>query len=289
MTKPANNNQNKVSFGKRSEKRFQRFKDFNEFYTKAKEIFEPYKNKGERERFFEAYNMLCVVPGSRAGANESNIVDVFWGSCIFDKEESSSSRKKTFHLKSESGATLFFIKNDNGYVSIHLYPAHTETMHPIEDFIIWREQIDPSKLLKKCFQYRCWRVFMAYMEVTSLNGDPTIAQRLQVWYLRKFKCTFEDKKQVPVKFMTYTKKVGTWILTVAFSGLAIFLLQLWLQQNPSEHENVKEIKESTVRTIYVLDSLKQIVVEIKKNQDSLIKTQRQTISAPPTGQEEMIE
>ena len=285
MTQTANNDPNQVAFGKHSEKRFQRFKDFNVFYAKAKEIFEPYKNKGDRERFFEAYNMLCVVPGSRAGANDGNIVDVFWGQCVFDKAVTG----KTFRLKSESGATLFFIKNDNGYVSIHLYPAHTETMRPIEDFIVWREQIDPSRLLKKRFQDKCWSVFMSYMEVTSLNGDPTIAQRLHVWYLRKFKCTFENQKQMPVKFVAFVKKVGTWFLTVAFSGLAIFLLQLWLQQNPAEHENVKEIKESMFRTIHVLDSLKQEVIEIKKNQDSLIKTRSHTISTPTTDKKDMIE
>ena len=126
---------------------------------------------------------------------------------------------------------------------------------------------------------------MAYMEVTSLNGDPSIAQRLHVWYLRKFKCTFENQKQMPVKFVAFVKKVGTWFLTVAFSGLAIFLLQLWLQQNPAEHENVKEIKESTFRTTHVLDSLKQEVIEIKRNQDSLIKTTIQINTTPPLCQE----
>lgn len=112
---------------------------------------------------------------------------------------------------------------------------------------------------------------MAYMEVTSLDGNPNIHQKLYVWYLRHFKYVVVDKKETPLKYKVTLKKIGWWVSTVTFSGLAIFLLQLWLTPNPSEHQNIQDIRSSVVQTEAVIENLQEEVTAIKESQDSLIK------------------
>lgn len=262
----------RIELSKRAKNRNKRFNDFETFYGKAKEIFYPYKESGDRERYFESLYNLAVCPGSRMGGRESRVVEFFWGHRLFDKTEGVSADLR-WHVKfeSEAGATMFFFKNDDGYVSIQLYPAHTDNRRPIEDFIFWEMRVDPSKLLKARFQRHCWKSFMAYMEVTSLDGDPDIFQKLHVWYLRHFKYVIVDKKETPLKYMVALNKIGWWVSTVTFSGLAIFLFQLWLTPNPSEHHNIQDIRNTAIQTETEIENLRGEVTAIKESQDSLIK------------------
>lgn len=260
----------KVELSQKALKRNQRFKDFDTFYKNAKTIFGPFKIKGEREEYYEALYNLAICPGSRYGGRESRIVEFFWGNRLFDKNEGVNNEGQlNVKFESESGATAFFFKNDDGYVSIMLYPAKTGQRSPIEDFIIWKHRVKPSHLLDKCFQERCWKAFMAYMEVTSLDGAPTIFQRMHIWYLRNFKQIVIDKKSAPIRFHMFLKNVGTWVLTVGFSGLVIFLLQLWLSPNPAEHQNIQDIKQSVIETKKIIDGIKEDISSIREIQDTL--------------------
>lgn len=262
----------KIELTESAQKRNKRFDDFDVFYKKSKEIFEPYKTKGEREQYYEALYQLAVCPGSRMGGRESRVVEFFWGNRLFDKTEGlSPDLRREVKFESEAGATMFFFKNDDGYVSIQLYPAHTENRRPIEDFIFWKLRVEPSCLLKSRFQKHCWKAFMAYMEVTSLDGAPSLYQKVYVWYLRHFKNVVVGKKETPVKALSFFKKVGTWVMTVGFSGLVIFLLQMWLQPNPAEHENVKEIANSISNIESNVEQLKSGIERIESNQDSIIQ------------------
>ncbi len=254
--------------------RSQRFKDFEFFFQKAKEIFEPFKYNGDRERYYDDFYNLAVCPGSRMGGLESRIVEFFWGKRLFDKNESiNQDGRRSIHFESEDGTTMFFFKNDNGYVSIQLYPDHTEHRSPIEDFIFWRMEVNPSQLLKQRFQKRCWRAFMAYMEVTSIDGAPTLYQRIQVWYYRNFKRVVVNKKSIPPRYLLFLNKVSTWVMTVGFSGLVIFLLQIWLQPSPSEHKNILDVKNSVQNVEKTIKQLQIDVSRIECNQDSIIKIQ----------------
>jgi len=268
----------RIELSERSKARNRRFENFEKFHKCAREIFEPFKTRGEREKYYDALYMLCVCPGSRMGGRESRIVEFFWGNRLFDKNEGlSQDGHRSIHFESEAGATMFFFKNDDGYVSIQMYPAHTEHRHPIEDFIIWRMAVNPSRLLKKRFQKHCWRAFMAYMEVTSIDGAPTFWQRIQVWCYRTFKHVVVDKKEIPLRYVSFISKIGTWVLTVGFSGLVIFLLQLWLSPNPSEHQNILDIRQSAIQTETMIEYLKNEVSCIKYSQDSLINVMNESM------------
>lgn len=260
----------RVELSKEAKKRLKRSDAFDEFHKKAKEIFEPFKENGEREEYFEALYNLAVCPGSRMGGRESRIVEFFWGNRIFDKTEGlSADLRRKVKFDSEAGASMFFFKNDDGYVSIQLYPAHTDNRRPIEDFIFWRMRVNPSCLLKNRFQKCCWRAFMAYMEVTSLDGCPSLFQRIHVWYLRHFKHVIIEKKETPIKIVVALQSFFKWVSTVTFSGLAIFLLQLWLIPSPSEHQNIKDIRESAMKMENEFEDIKEEIKDIRENQDSL--------------------
>lgn len=231
----------RIELSEKAKNRNKRFADFEKFYSQAKNIFEPYKLNGERERYYQSLYMLCVCPGSRSGGCESRIVEFFWGKRIFDKNESlNAGGRSSVHFLAETGATMHFFKNDDGYVSIRMFPAHTDQLHPTEDCIFFEKSLNPSCLLQKNFQKRCWSAFMAYMEVTSLDGNPTLWQKLKVWYYRNFKYVIEDNKELQLRYVSFLKKVGTWVLTIGCSGLVIFLLQLCFSKNSFEHRNIED-------------------------------------------------
>lgn len=197
----------RIEQSKQAKKRNKRSKDFETFYNQSKDIFEPFRTRGDREKYYQDLYMLCVCPGSRSGGCVSRIVEFFWGRRIFDKNQSlSNDGRRSLHFEAETGVTMLFFKNDDGYVSIQMYPACTEQHRPTEDFIFWKKSVDPSRLLQKSFQKRCWDAFMAYMEVTSLDGDPTLGQKLRVWYYRNFKYVVEDNKELPLRYVSFLKK-----------------------------------------------------------------------------------
>lgn len=261
----------RIELREKAKKRNKRFEDFETFYNQAKDIFEPYRLKGEREKYYQDLYMLCVCPGSRSGGCESRIVEFFWGKRIFDKTQSLSKDGRRFlHFVAETGATMLFFKNDDGYVSIQMYPAHTDQRRPTEDFIFWKRSVNPSRLLQKNFQKCCWSAFMAYMEVTSLDGDPTLWQKLQVWYYRNFKYIVENNKELPLRWVSFLKKVGTWVLTIGCSGLVVFLLQFCFPKDSFEQRNIKDIRDTVIKTNHHIKKIQDEVNMIKMNQDSMI-------------------
>ncbi|MBP7359777.1 MAG: hypothetical protein KA955_10645 [Prevotella sp.] len=122
-----------------------RNKDFDTFYDESKVIFRNLQQSDRRTEKFERVYMLNVCPGSRCGGENKRVVEVFWGSRIFEIET------QGIHWKSltEQGSSLFFYRNDTGHVTISLYPAYTDFRKPIEDSITLYRWLDPLKLKKK--------------------------------------------------------------------------------------------------------------------------------------------
>lgn len=95
-----------------------------------------------------------------------------------------------------------------------------------------------------------------------------------MWYLRHFKNVVVDKKETPIKALSFLKTVGTWVMTVGFSGLVIFLLQMWLQPNPAEHGNIQDIKGSVQKVEQTIRQVQNDVTRIECNQNSIIQNQK---------------
>lgn len=221
--------------------RQERRNDFDEFYNSAKDTFITFRDNDVKAEKFERIYMLSVCPGSRAGGNNNRIVEVFWGSRPFETITQGNSWKSL----TEYGATLLFERDDSGFVMISIYPAGTKNKKPIESSISLKLWIDPIELKSKSFLKSLWNDFMAYMEYTSLDGNPTLWQRLRISYLRNFKHLVVDKKWQPIKFSEFSKDVLKWILTVGLSGVIIYFVTLFTQPKTTETEiQLKEVNKN---------------------------------------------
>lgn len=232
--------------------RQERKNDFDEFYNSAKDIFIAFRDQDERAEKFERLYMLSVCPGSRAGGNNNRIVEVFWGSRPFETITQGNSWKSL----SEYGATLLFERDDSGFVMISIYPAGNENKKPIESSISLKLWIDPTRLKSNTFLKSLWNDFMAYMECTSLDGNPTLKQRMRISYLRYFKHTVVDKTWLPTKFSDFTGDLIKWVLTVGLSGVIIYALTILSQPNTTESEiQLKNVNEKLEIISKQIDSI----------------------------------
>lgn len=245
------------------EKRLRKISFFESFYDKCESTFNNLRDNDKRSivEDFENEYMLCVCPGSRAGGTEKRIVEVFWGKRPYEFETVGSSWKALV----ETGATLFFYRNDTGDISIYLYPAKTEFQQPIEKLIVLHRFINPKKLSKKGFIKSLWNDFIAYMACTSLDSKPTLLQRLRISYLRFFKRLVIDKKSRPTRFWNSIIYISKWIFTVGLSGMLIYFLTIIIQPNTTETEiQLKEINNNIKVLSKQLDRISSNNADIKK-------------------------
>lgn len=235
------------------EKRLQKIKEFETFYDNSKTVFKELGENDKRVEDFQREHMLCICPGSRAGGNEKRIVEIFWGAKAYEFE----TKGKNWKSLSETGATLFFYRNDAGDVTILLYPAKTEYRQPIEDFITLYEWIDPKKLNDSKFIKSLWNDFIAYMETTSLDGKPTYFQKLRIWYLRQFKHLVIKQTWTPTKFSEFIKRVLKTSTSVIFSGaVLIFLINRMTKPTTTETETqLMEVNKNLEKVSTQLDNI----------------------------------
>ncbi|GAA4363919.1 hypothetical protein GCM10023185_32990 [Hymenobacter saemangeumensis] len=259
-----------------STSRIKRIEDFEKFYSQSTQTFKRFLKQDEAAQEFERLYMLNVCPGSRNGGTNPRIVEISWGHRLFE----SIARDRSWQALTENGATLLYERSDTGHVIVSLYPAYTNTRKPIESSItlaIWK---DPAFLNQPRYLQRHWNQFVAYMECTSLDGNPTWKQRLDVWYLRHFKHLIIADKWMPVKALEYAKDVLKYVLTVGLSGSIIYLVTV-LTAKPADNKAELEIKQvrSEVRAITTrIDNALQSQAQLKAYQASMqrleVKTDR---------------
>jgi hypothetical protein len=234
------------------ETRLRKIKDFDNFYDNCDSIFTTLRDNDSRVEIFQNEYMLCICPGSRAGRTEKRIVEVFWGARPYEFVSKGNQWKNL----TETGATLFFYRNDTGDISIFLYPAKTEYRQPLENHIVLYEWLDPKKLNNEEFIRSLWNDFIAYMEFTSLDGKPTFTQRLRISYLRFFKHLVIDSKWTPTKFSDVTKEISKWALTVGLSGVIIYALTIMTQPKTTVTEiELKETNKHLEKVSKQLDTI----------------------------------
>lgn len=114
---------------------------------------------------------------------------------------------------------------ETGYISIFLYGAKTDTRCPIEDAIVLKSCISPKKLLKSSFKHELWNNLLAYMECTSLDGNPNKCQSIRVFKLRLLKSMVVDGKSISSQFSRDLQKAIFYILNIGLSGCLLFGIQ----------------------------------------------------------------
>ncbi|MFE3872205.1 hypothetical protein ACFX5F_13330 [Flavobacterium sp. ZS1P70] len=229
--------------------------DFDDFYGTAKETFKAFRDNDPNAEKFERIYMLSVCPGSRAGGDNNRVVEVFWGSRPFETITLGNSWKAL----SEYGATLLFERDDSGFVIISIYPAGTENKKPIESSISLRLWIDPIRLKDKSFLKKQWNDLMAYMECTSLDGNPTLWQRLRISYLRNFKHLVIDNKWTPTKFSVSISRIRDLVVAACFSG-AVLIYFVNITTKPKTTETDTQLKEVNKNLTNVSNKLDKIYI-----------------------------
>ncbi len=234
--------------------------DFDEFYRTAIATFTRFRDNDRRAEKFERIYMLSICPGSRAGGTNNRVVEVFWGSRPFE----TITLGRTWTALTEFGATLLFERDDSGFVIISIYPANTDNRKPIESSISLKLWVDPIKLKNEDYLKGLWNDFMAYMEYTSLDGNPTILQRLRISYLRNFKHLVIDNKWTPTKFSLFNREVFKWVLTVGLSGVIVYFVTLMTQPTETQTEiQLKEVNRNLENVSNQLDKISDGNADIK--------------------------
>lgn len=234
--------------------------DFDEFFRTAVAIFTEFRDNDPRAEKFQNIYMLNICPGSRAGGTNNRVVEVFWGSRPFE----TITQGRNWTALTEYGATLLYERDDSGFVIVSIYPANTDNRKPIESSITLDIWLDPIKLKDKSFLKKHWNDLMAYMECTSLDGNPTFLQRQRVSFLRTFKNLVVDNKWTPTKFSVFVREVFKWVLTVGLSGIIIYVLTQLTQPKTTETEiQLKEVNRNLETVSKQLDKISEENSDLK--------------------------
>jgi hypothetical protein len=246
----------------RKESRLDRHKIFKEFQEKSITIFTEFKNEKGKHKKFDDYYMLSICPKGRNGGVSNRLVEVFYGNRPFDTEikiKSNLEIQEKYII--EHGTTLSFNLNDHGYVAIMLHPSGTEYTQSIESTIFVTNYTHPKKLRDKAFLKKQWSLLNSYMEFTSIDGYPTLKDRITCWYLRYCKNLVIDGKFNQRKITKHFSNILKTTLTVGLSGFIIFIFTVWPNRKDQsvhikENEQLKEINQSLNK---IIDQKKNLI------------------------------
>lgn len=255
--------------------RQRRYSDFDDFHENSKEIFEGYaKIDPSNKRLKDLFN-LCITPGGRNGGLNKKVVEVFYGNRPFDAittvGDDHNIKKK---LETAHGATLKYDRTDSGHVMCFLYPAMSENQRPLEDAILLDYVSDPSQLKKLSKKH--WKMFIAYMEHTCIDGEPNICHKIRASYLLNFKECRVDSVVKPRKVWVLSKEMMKFSLTVGLSGF-IILIVTWAKDDYNKRDEDQRYQQTlnlyksiNANSILILKSANQINETIIDNHQGSI-------------------
>ena len=241
---------------------------FKVFYNNAKDIFSKLQKSDPSSQFFKDRCILQICPGSRAGGDNPDVVEVFWGAQPIKRID----KRNNFKLLTEDGVTMFIYLLPDGNVSITLYPAKTEVMQPLEDCILLHRFIKATWLQKEKNQKSLWRDFMAYTECTSLTGTPSIGQRLRMFWLKYSRPLCVNGKQQPIRGLQHLQKMVAFAFTVGLSGFLLVAVQQCHKEEVKDYSPlIKQTNQCVEGVQYVQDELFKEMQLLNGNIDSLMK------------------
>lgn len=255
--------------------RYKRINQFQDFKSNAKDIFQTLYNNDENIKHITS---LVVAPGGRSDGIDPKFLEVFFSQRIISKTKqlTASSIRPVTKINFEYGATLSYFQIDNGHIICRLQPAKTSEMRPLENMIFFDYIKNPALLPKKSEEH--WKKLLAYMEVTSLYGNPSKWQIFQVWRLRVFNKYLSDGIEYNSKNFNFWMTISKFIFSVGLSGILIFVISLYFNFLDSEANEEKyyelnsTLHESNLNMktiIKKLDKMNQITAsnrEVFKNE-----------------------
>lgn len=215
-----------------------RLEHFKWFASHSKDWFSEIAASDTRHSHMAGLYSFGVAPKGRWGGIDDRTVEVFYGrrpfegvkELVYEEGGLPSLRKR---LLVERGASLTYQRGDSGAVIVTLAPAVTENFRPQESAIVLEFMTDPSLLRAPQWLVvpprieKHWRCLMSYLQCTSIDGDPTLGDRIRLGWLRWTKPLIIEEKLVPPRWRELALHIITWVMTVGLSGTVLFGLQ-WL-------------------------------------------------------------
>ncbi len=203
--------------------RSQRIKDFKEFFDEVKtQVTELASSEASHKRLDPLFN-LCIVSGGRHGGVNDKQIEIFYGNRAIGVSKSAalgkgiSTRTETAH-----GATLEYYLTDDAHVICNLYPATSENQRPLEEAIQLEFIKEPKSLYGKLDGH--WKMFIAYMETSCIDGQPSKIQRLRVFFLKNFKVYLVDRTIQEKKIKLFIKGTLKFVFNVGLSGFLLLVI-----------------------------------------------------------------
>lgn len=241
--------------------RYNRYDQFNDFARVAKTKFEQLLDTTPKAKRFNDFFMLNVWDDKNHPKNDTTYVNVGFGNRLLNVWHNDTG----FTSTTEEGARLSFSRMETEYVTVMLFPAKTDNRKPYEDFIIIEHRITPAKFADRGLLKSYWNYLIAYMESTSIDGNPSNWQKLKVWWLRHSHNMVIDNVHQPTRRSVFWKKIWQFVLTVGLSGFVFYCLQfaysIIKQDNTQQQYNEEVIQH--------IDSLRDTV---KTSSDSISQT-----------------
>lgn len=205
--------------------------------------------------------MLNVWDDKNHPKNDTTYVNVGFGNRLLNVWHNDTG----FTSTTEEGACLSFSRMETGYVTVMLFPAKTDNCKPYEDFIIIEHRITPAKFADRGLLKSYWNYLIAYMESTSIDGNPSNWQKLKVWWLRHSHNMVIDNVHQPTRRSVFWKKIWQFVLTVGLSGFVFYCLQFTYSIIKPDNTQ-QQYNEEVIQHI---DSLRDAV---KTSSDSISQT-----------------
>ncbi len=236
---------------KKARERYNRYEQFDEFACVAEDKYKKLLAETPEAKRFADFHSLVVWNDRQHPKNNVTFVKVGFGNRLLNVWH----RHDGFTTTSEEGATLCFSRLETGHVTVMLYPDKTDNMQPREDFIILEHRISPSEFTGSKTLKRYWKDLMAYMEATSIDGNPNLWQQLRVWWLRHSCHMVVGNEYQPTRRNVFWKSIWKFVVTVGLSGFVFYLLQFTCNAIKPDTTR-QEYKDEIIRHI---DSLQDAV------------------------------
>ncbi len=218
--------------------RLEKIKVFDNFSSRAKAIFRYHQRKNSKHSRLIGMYGFYICPGGRNGGIDKKLVDIFYGNRPIDSVTTINENfQQGKRLETAQGAALAYIRKDDGHVVCNLYPAYSENQRQAEQFIILDFIKDPEKLMKRS---KChWRMLLAYMETTCIDGNPNVLDKILVFYLKNFKRMLVGTVLKQRAVTVALKQTLKYVSTVGLSGFLILVFSYFKDSITTKQEKLK--------------------------------------------------
>ena len=208
-----------------------RYEDFEKFTNDAEARFNALRNADERAKSFSNFHSFYAVKGGAMGGIDKRVFEVFFGNRPIDNVKTFESHGEQFpqqqnKLLTERGITLRYERTDIGTIVCTLFPATTKDLCQREDSIVLDWITNPKALHSKGKLKSHWRAFISYMECTSIDGEPSILDKVRVGYLRFTRLLIIDGRVGKRKVVEAVVKIVGYALTIGLSGFLLALINM---------------------------------------------------------------